>query len=399
MSKFDFDHSPERRGSNSYKWDADSPVGKVDKDIIPLWVADMDFMVAPPIIEALKKRVDHGIFGYTYVPPRYYEILDGWFSRRHGYHVPAENVIYVPGVVPAVSAIIKALTKPGDGVILQTPVYNCFFTCIRNNGCKIAESPLIRDNFEDGTFSYHMDFESLEKVAAKEENKVLLLCNPHNPVGRVWSVEELERCAEICARNGVTIVSDEIHCELVFPGHKFNSFALLDPKYSSQAIICNSPSKGFNTAGLQIANIICGNQDLKEKVDRAVNINEVCDVNPFGVVGLMAAYSEGEPWLLALIDYLYGNYKWLMDFFRRELPFLPVSVLEATYLLWVDISSLKMSSIELENYLIKECGVWLNAGEMYGDDSFMRINFACPRARLEDAMKRLVPILRRLHEG
>lgn len=398
MKQFDFDNAPERRGSNSYKWEATPPVGTQCEEIIPLWVADMDFKVAPPIIEALGRRVDHGIFGYTHVPPKYYEILDAWFSRRHGYRVKADSVIYVPGVVPAVSAIIKALTKPGDGVIVQTPVYNCFFSCIRNNDCQIVRSPLVREDFNDGSFSYNMDFESLEKMAADPENKILLLCNPHNPVGRVWSKTELERVAEICLRHNVTVVSDEIHCELVFPGYKFTSFALLDEKYTSKAVICNSPSKGFNTAGLQIANIICGNSELKAKIDRAVNINEVCDVNPFGVVGLMAAYSEGEPWLKALVEYLYGNYQWLHEFIAKELPFLPASKLEATYLLWLDISPLHISSVELEDMLIKECCVWLNAGEMYGDDSFMRINFACPRHRLEEAMRRVAPVLKRLHE-
>lgn len=396
MAKFDFNIAPDRRGSGSYKWDS-LPPARSEADIIPLWVADMDFRTAPCIVDALRRRVDHGVFGYTLVPDAYYDALTSWFERRHGYTIRRDSVIYVPGVVPAISAIIKALTRPGDGVIVQTPVYNCFFSSIRNNGCDIVRNPLIRIDLEDGLFTYKMDLEVLEHLASRKENRVMLLCNPHNPAGRAWTREELEAVADICLRNGVTLVSDEIHCDLTMPGSHFTSLGCLDEKYTSASIICNSPSKAFNTAGLQIANIICGNDDLRTVVDRAVNDNEVCDVNPFGVAGLMAAYNEGGEWLDELVEYLYGNYRWLLDFMRRELPFLPVTKLEATYLAWVDVSSLGIPSEELEAFLVKEAGVWLNAGEMYGDDAFMRINLACPRTRLSEAMTRLVPVLRRLH--
>lgn len=399
MNEFDFDIAPDRRGSGSYKWDSLPPDGIRRDDILPLWVADMDFAAAPCIRNALRRRVDHGVFGYTLVPDAYYEALEAWFLRRHGFRIRRSGVIYVPGVVPAISAVIKALTRRGDGVIVQTPVYNCFFSSIRNNGCEIVRNPLVREDFADGSFSYGMDFAGLEELASHPSNRVLLLCNPHNPAGRAWTREELERVADICLRHDVTVVSDEIHCDLTLPGRRFNAFGSLDEKYTTKAIVCNSPSKAFNTAGLQIANIVCGNDDLRALVDRAVNDNEVCDVNPFGVAALIAAYGEGEPWLNALLDYLNGNYEWLCAFMRDELPFLPLARLEATYLAWVDVSATGMSSAALEDMLVKDAGVWLNAGEMYGDDSFMRINLACPRSRLREAMERVTPILRKLHGG
>ncbi len=397
MIKFNFDSAPDRRGSGSYKWDSLPPDGIRRDDLLPLWVADMDFAAAPCIIEALRRRVDHGVFGYTLVPDAYYDALESWFMRRHGFRIRRSGVIYVPGVVPAVSAIIKALTRPGDGVIVQTPVYNCFFSSIRNNGCEIVRNPLVREDLADGEFTYGMDFDGLEELAARPSVRVLLLCNPHNPAGRAWTRPELERVADICLRHGVTVVSDEIHCDLTLPGRRFTAFGSLDEKYTSKAIICNSPSKAFNTAGLQIANIICGNDELRAIVDRAVNDNEVCDVNPFGVAALMAAYGEGEPWLDALLDYIDGNRRWLRAFMREKLPFLPLARLEATYLAWVDVSPLGVPSAALEDLLVKETGVWLNAGEMYGDDAFMRINLACPRKRLSEAMERIAPILTRLH--
>lgn len=238
-----------------------------------MWVADMDFHTAPAIVDALRCRVEHGIFGYTRVPDSYYDAVTDWFSRRHGWEIDREWMIYTSGVVPAVSAIIKALTQPGDKVLVQTPVYNCFFSSIRNNGCEIVSSPLQK---EGGT--YHMDFDDLERKAADEKVKVMLLCNPHNPAGRVWTREELMRVGEICLRHGVTVVSDEIHCELVFPGHVYIPFASLSDKFLRHSVTCLSPSKAFNMAGLQIANIICADGDMRRKIDKAININEVCDV-------------------------------------------------------------------------------------------------------------------------
>ena len=342
-----FDTAPDRRGSGSYKWDSEAGAG----DVIPLWVADMDFKTAPVVIEALRRRVEHGVFGYTLVDDEYYAALRGWFAERHGYTIDTRQVIYTSGVVPAISSIIKALTKPGEGVIVQTPVYNCFFSSIRNNGCRIVESPLIREKISGDTFTYRMDFEDLERKAADPANTMLLLCNPHNPAGRIWNRDELKQVAEICRRNGVRVVSDEIHCELAMPGLEYTPYGTIDPT----GVICLSPSKAFNTAGLQIANIVCPDDSVRRAVDRAININEVCDVNPFGVVALKAAYSpEGATWLNTLRGYLADNYRLTRDIISNELPGCPMALLEATYLPWIDVSSLSVPTEELEERLIRE---------------------------------------------
>ena len=385
-NQFDFDSVVDRRLSGSYKWDdhEDDP-----SDMIQLWVADMDFRTAPCVISALEKRVQHGVFGYTYVPDEYYAAVINWFSSQHGYDIKREQIIYTSGVVPALSAIIKALTVPGDGVILNTPAYNCFFSSIRNNGCQLVESPLSRINLPDGKFTYEIDYDQLEALAAQAENKLFILCNPHNPSGRVWSEEELRRIADICHRNGVRVISDEIHCELTMPGYEYLPYGIID----HEAVICNSPSKAFNTAGLQIANIICPDRETKEKIDRAININEVCDVNPFGVAGLIAAYNQGLSWLTELKSYLAGNYALLTDFFEKHLPEYPVSKLEATYLAWIDITSSGLKSEEIEQLLRDKAHVRVNSGLIYGDDNFIRINFALPRQRLLDALTRIEPLL------
>ena len=383
-----FDNAPDRRGSGSYKWDS-TP----DAEVIPLWVADMDFRTAPVIEAALRERVAHGVFGYTLVGEEYYQALTHWFDKHHNYHIERERVIYTSGVVPAISAIIKGLTAPGDGVIVQTPVYNCFFSSIRNNGCRIVEAPLYRRDIDSGTFTYDMDFEALEAAAANPGNKMLLLCNPHNPAGRAWTREELTRVAEICARHGVRVVSDEIHCELTMPGYEYVPYGTVD----DSAIVCVSPSKAFNTAGLQIANIVCPDEEVLAKVDKAININEVCDVNPFGVAGLIAAYTDkGAEWLDALRKYLNDNYLWFKEYINRELPGCPVTALEATYLPWVDVSRVGISSEEIEEILVRDNKVWVNAGEMYGKRGFIRINLACPRERLREGMKRVVAGIKRL---
>ena len=382
--KYDFDEPTVRLNTNSYKWDSGS-----DKDVIPLWVADMDFKTAPSIIEALRNRVEQGIFGYTYVPEEYYEACIEWFSRRHGLTFTASDIIYTSGVVPAISAILKALTKAGDKVIVQTPVYNCFFSSIRNNGCMASENRLIlKDN------TYYIDFEDLERRASERDAKVLLLCNPHNPAGRVWNKDELMKIGEICRKNDVIVVSDEIHCELVYPPFKYTPFASVSD-FIKDSVTCVSPSKAFNIAGLQIANIICRDNAMRKKIDKAININEVCDVNPFGVLATIAAYNHGEEWLKELIEYLKGNYEFLVDFFKRKMPRFPVLKLEGTYLVWVDFSSLGKSSEELEEKLLKEAKVWLNAGTMYGEagEGFMRINIATQRRRLEEGLQRLAYIL------
>lgn len=383
--KYDFDKTIDRRATNSYKWDS-APDG-----VLPMWVADMDFRTAPAIIDALQKRVAHGIFGYTRVPDAYYDAVTSWFSRRHGWDIDREWIIYTSGVVPAVSAVIKALTVPGDKVIVQTPVYNCFFSSIRNNGCEIVSNPLRRT-----ADTYEMDFDALERCAADPRAKVMLLCNPHNPAGRVWTPDELTRLGNICLRNGVTVVADEIHCELVCQGFKYTPFASLSDAFLHRSVTCVSPSKAFNIAGLQIANIVAFDNDLRSRIDKAININEVCDVNPFGVAATIAAYNEGEEWLNQLVDYLHGNYEAMAEFCRRELPEFPITRLEGTYLVWMDCSSLGMPSDALEHALLDDARLWLNAGTMYGaeGEGYMRWNIACPRSVMLDGLNRFLNFVR-----
>lgn len=376
----EFDDIISRRGTNSYKWDSAA------EGVLPMWVADMDFRTAPAVAEALKKRVEHGIFGYTKVPSAYYDAVVNWFGRRHGWMMEKEWIVYTTGVVPALSAVVKALTVPGDRVLVQTPVYNCFFSSVRNNGCEVIANPLI---YRDGT--YRIDFKDLERKAADPKVKLLLLCNPHNPAGRVWTRQELMRIGEICLRNDVWVVADEIHCELVFPGHIYTPFASVSEEFPMYSITCLSPSKAFNLAGLQIANIVCADADVRRKIDRAVNVNEVCDVNPFGVEASIAAYNEGEAWLERLKQYLYVNYNYLKGFFSEYLPQFPVSMLEGTYLVWVDCSVLGRSSKEIVQELLEREKVWVNEGSLYGEagEGFIRINIACPRQKLIEGLNRL----------
>ena len=384
--KYDFDEIVNRRGTNSVKWDEAKEEG-----VIPMWVADMDFKAAPCILEALKKRVDHGVFGYTIVPDSYYESIISWFERRHQWHIERDWIIYTSGVVPAISAIIKALTEPGDKVLVQTPVYNCFFSSIRNNGCTIAENALVRKGN-----SYEIDFDDFEKQAADEKTKVFLLCNPHNPAGRVWTQEELSRMNDICLRHNVKVIADEIHCELVMPGHVFTPFAAVSKACQDNCITTNSPTKSFNIAGLQIANIITSNAEDRQKIDRAININEVCDVNPFGVIALQAAYNEGEDWIDQLNVYLWENYQALKTFFKDNLPQLEVINLEGTYLVWVNVRATGMTGDELTEKLLKEGKVFVNRGTMYGKTTgadYIRINIAMPRSLMLEGLKRMKDVI------
>lgn len=383
--EYDFSRPTERRGTDSYKWDS-AP----ETDIIPLWVADMDFETFPGITEALQRRVAHGIFGYTRVPEAYYEAVCNWFGKHHGWHINREDIIYTSGVVPAVSAVIKALTLPGDQIIVQGPVYNCFFSSIRNNGCEMVSNSLIYNKEE---LRYEIDFDDLERKLAHERARLMLLCNPHNPGGRVWTRDELTRVAELCRKYGVRVVSDEIHCELTLYDNEYVPFGSLPDELSHGSITCCSPSKAFNTAGLQIANIVCRDTEVRNRIDRAININEVCDVNPFGVIALQAAYSdEGYEWLTQLRAYISSNYDLLRERFARELPKCKVMRMEGTYLAWIDCSELHISSDEIEEMLMHENKVWVNAGSMYGTEgaAFIRINMACTSELLNEGITRIV---------
>ncbi len=379
---YNFDEIIPRRHTNSVKWDE-----AAQDDIIPLWVADMDFPVLPQIIEALHRRVDHGVFGYTYVPDSYYQSVIRWFKERHGLQgVKQSDIIYTSGVVPAISAIVRGLTLPGDKVLVQTPVYNCFFSSIRNQGCLVEENHLVYKNN-----TYVVDWDDFERKCADSRVRIFLLCNPHNPAGRVWKKEELQRMGEICQKHDVFVISDEIHCELVMPGNDYTPFASLSDDFLKNSATCVAPTKAFNIAGLQIANIIVKDRTKRERIDRAINIHEVCDVNPFGVIATEAAYTEeGAEWLRQLNTYLFANYQFLCDFFSKHFPSLEVVKLEGTYLVWVDCSSLSKSSTEIVNNLYRH-GVWMNDGVMYGENqgAFIRINIACPRRILEEGLLRM----------
>ena len=384
--KFDFDELVVRRGTGCVKWD-ESP----NDEIIPLWVADMDFKAAPAILEAVRKRAEHGVFGYTVVEDDYYEAVISWFQRRHDWTIRREEILYTTGVVPAMSVAIKALTMPGEKVLILSPDYNCFFSSVKNNGCEVLETALLRvgDSFE-------VDWEDFETKCSDEKTTVFLLCNPHNPCGRVWTAKELELMNDICLRHGVKVVSDEIHCELVMPGYRFQPFAAVSEACRENSVILNSPSKSFNIAGLQAANIICSQPDWRRRLDRAININEVCDLNPFGPVALKAAYNESEDWIDELNQYLWGNYQALCEFVEANIPQWKVCKLEGTYLPWIDISAMNTTAQDLCDKLLDEAKVWLNPGTMYGPQSgegYIRINIATQRSRLIEALNRIKKVL------
>ena len=426
---YNFDEQTNRRGTGCVKWDAKPPfpLKEPGEAVIPLWVADMDFRAAPAILEAVRRRAEHGVFGYTEVGDDYYDAVISWFQRRHQWTIHREEIIYTTGVVPAVSATIKALTMPGEKVLILSPDYNCFFSSIRNNGCEVAESTLINEelrmkneefasaiptteslaeNSPEGTAaansslftlhsSFKVDWQDFEQKCADEKTTLFLLCNPHNPTGRVWSKAELMRMNDICMAHGVKVVSDEIHCELIMPGHKFQPFAAVSERCRQNSVILNSPSKSFNIAGLQIANIICPQPSWRRRIDRAININEVCDVNPFGPAALIAAYNESEGWLDELNLYLWDNYTALCDFAAKHIPQWHVCPLEGTYLPWVDITATGMTARQYANLVMDKAQVWVNPGTMYGPQSgegYIRLNIACPRSLLTEALERIARI-------
>lgn len=382
-----FDKVVERRHSGSYKWDS------IPEGVLPMWVADMDFEAAPAIRKALADRVAHGVFGYTEIDDSYYEAVISWFARRHKWDIRREWMLYTSGVVPAISCSIKALTLPGENVLVQTPVYNCFFSSIRNQGCQIVENELRREGD-----SYVVDWDDFEAKCADPKTTVFLLCNPHNPAGRVWTKDELAKMGDICARHSVKVVSDEIHCEIVMPGYSFTPFAAVNDVNLKNSVTLNSPSKSFNTAGLQIANIICEDADVRRRIDRVVNIFEVCDVNPFGPVALKAAYNESADWLDALNLYIWHNYQELRRRFAEELHQVEVLRLEGTYLAWVDIHRLGLTGDEAADRLLSDGHVLVSSGMLYGKQAgkdYIRVNLACPRITLDEGIRRIIGALRR----
>ena len=388
-----------RSGSDCYKWDSEEAQGT-----LPLWVADMDFKAAKPIRDAMQRRLEHGVFGYSIVPQANYDAVASWFSRRHGWKgINRNNLLYTTAVVPAISAIFKALqdrkiTKNKSQttnnkctplrVLTFTPAYNCFFACIENMGCTLVPSPLVvRDN------KYEINWEDL--AAKAKEADVFLLCNPHNPTGRVWSRDELERLADIMRRENLFVLSDEIHCEFAFPGHAYTPFATLahdDANYC----VCMSASKAFNIAGLLCATIFVPNPELHEQINHALEVHEVNGLNPFGLVAQVAAYNESEAWLDELNEYTYSNFCFLRDYLKQYLPMLILHETEGTYLAWVNISALGISSQCFCERLAKEAHVLLNPSEMYGGEKYVRINLATSHEVLAEALQKMTDFIRTL---
>ena len=378
-----FDEVIRRRGTGSYKWD--TPKGD---DVLPMWVADMDFPVAPCIQQAIEKRVAHGVFGYTLVGDDYYKAVINWFRTRHKWTIKRDWIVYTSGVVPAISCCLRAMCMNGENVLVQTPVFNCFFSSIRNQGCQIVENELVREGN-----TYRIDFDDFERKCADEKTTVFLLCNPHNPAGRVWTRDELEKMNDICMRHNVRVVADEIHCELVMPGNEYTPFASVSKDCQKNCVALSSPSKAFNTAGLQIANIVCSDPELRRRIDRAVNIFEVCDVNPFGPVALEAAYSkDGAKWLKELNDRIWENYQIMKIYLAQNLPKVKPLKLEGTYLAWLDIRQLGITSAEAEKLLLEKGRLMLSCGTDYGrkaGEGYLRMNLAGPMELLESGLERM----------
>ena len=368
----------DRRNSDCYKWDSECAQG-----CLPLWVADMDFAAAKPIREAMQRRLDHGVFGYSTVPQANYDAVASWFSRRHGWNgISKDNLLYTTAVVPAISAIFAALQGASPlRVLTFTPAYNCFFSCIENMGCELVSSPLVlRGN------RFEIDWEDVEEKAKRAD--VFLLCNPHNPTGRVWSRDELERLTAIMRREHLFVLSDEIHCEFTFPGHTYTPFASVAIN-DTDFCVCTSASKAFNIAGLLCANIFVPNKELFARINHALEIHEVNGLNPFGLVAQVAAYNESEEWLDELNEYVYGNFCYLRDFIRDRLPQLRIHETEGTYLAWVNIEALGVSSERFCHDLAQQAHVLFNPSEMYGGEGYVRINLATSRAVLAEALNRL----------
>lgn len=368
----------DRKGSECYKWDSECAEG-----CLPLWIADMDFAAAQPIREAMQRRLDHGVFGYSIVPQANYDAVASWFERRHGWKgINRDNLLYTTAVVPAISAIFAALKKTDKLKILTfTPAYNAFFNCIENMGCELVGCPLVlRGN------RFEINWADVEEKAKAAD--VFLLCNPHNPTGRVWTRGELERLADIMRREHLFVLSDEIHCEFAFPGHDYTPFASIVIN-DTDFCVCTSASKAFNIAGLLCANIYVPNKELFKQINHALEVHEVNGLNPFGLVAQVAAYNESEAWLDALNEYVYGNYCYLREFIERELPKLRIHETEGTYLGWVNISAYGMTAETFCRELAKKGHVLFNPSEMYGAEDYIRINLATSREVLIEALNRL----------
>ncbi|MCL2035518.1 MAG: pyridoxal phosphate-dependent aminotransferase [Oscillospiraceae bacterium] len=388
--KYDFDEVIDRKNTNSLKYDFAAKRGKPE-DILPLWVADMDFRTPPCVADALAEKCRHGIFGYSDIDDTYFSVLQDWFSRRFGWDVKQDWLIKTPGVVTAIHIAVRALTEPGDAVIIQQPVYYPFSSAVTTTGRKLVVNQLV---LRDGR--YEINFDDFESKVTGNNVKLFILCSPHNPVGRVWTKDELVRLGDICLRHGVTVIADEIHQDFVYPGHRHQVFADLSPELRDITVTCTAPSKTFNLAGLQISNIFIANPNMRRAFIREYAASGLSQLGIMGLVACKAAYSGGEDWLEALESYLNGNLAFLRGFLARELPEIRLIEPEGTYLVWLDCRGLGLSPSKLDDLIVYKAGLWLDDGPMFGagGEGFQRINIACPRSVLEQALSRLRRVLR-----
>ena len=376
--QYNFSKLTNRFNTNSLKWD-------VNNNELPMWVADMDFETAPEIREAIRKKVDFGIYGYTIIPDEYYLSISNWWERRHNFKIEKEWILFCTGVVPAISSIVRKMTREGDNVLVQAPVYNIFYNSIVNNNRKVLSSDLCFDGKE-----YSIDYEDLERKLSDPATTLMILCNPHNPIGKVWSKETLKKIGELCIKYNVLVVSDEIHCDLTY-GNSYTPFASISPEIAQNSITCIAPTKTFNLAGVQASNIIVLNDEIRKMVNRGINTDEVAEPNAFAIEATIAAFTKGEPWLNELIEYLAENKRVVQKFIHNELPSLNLIHSDATYLLWIDCSSITKDSLEFCKFIRKETGLYVSSGHVYGSNGghFIRMNIACQRERVEDGLSRL----------
>lgn len=387
---YDFDRIVERKGTNSLKYDFARERGKRE-DVLPLWVADMDFQTAPEILEQLKLAVEHGIYGYSEPKDGYFRAVQHWYDEHFGWHVEKNWLVKTPGVVFALAMAIKAFTKKGDAVLLQQPMYYPFSEVIRDNDRVLINSPLKLENGH-----YEIDFEDLEERIQANSVKLFLLCSPHNPVGRVWQEWELRKLGDICLRHGVLVVSDEIHSDFTYEGHVHHVFANLSPEISDITVTCTAPSKTFNLAGLQVSNIFISNGELRKQFKKAVDAAGYSQLNLMGLVACQAAYEKGEPWFKALKAYLAENLEFVRVYLKEHLPQISLVEPEGTYLIWLDFRRLGLTEAQREELIVNKAHLWLDSGAMFGPDGegFERINIACPRAVLQKALEQLEKALK-----
>lgn len=381
----EFDKVIERRGTGSTKWD-NLTMRVSNPNALPMWVADSDFACAQPIVDAIVKRAAHPIYGYAYVPPEFAQVTASWLSRRHDWQIDPDWVLFSPGVVPALSLAVQTFTEPGDEVIIQRPVYHPFSNVVRENGRNVSSNQLI---WRDGR--YEVDFVDLERRAKSPKAKLMLLCSPHNPCGRVFTEQELARMVEICIENHVLIVSDEIHADIVYKGHVHTVVAGLNPLWGRHVITCHAPSKTFNIAGLEASAVIVPDKALRDRMRRALETAHINVPNAFAMAGYLAAYSQCDEYLNKQLEYLEANVEYVDRVLREKMPKIHLVEPEATYLLWLDCRELGLSAAEITEFFVEEAAIAINPGDLFGPEGagFVRINIACPRAIVEQAMRQL----------